>query len=350
MKQLTSPYQSSFNRHNSNRRNSNHPGFTSVSSFIPAALILAAGGLVIGAQDVAAQVETSVGVMTFDPDSGFVEIDNNAFDIQTGEFSNTSNIPLPTPLPERTEEGVALPVRSDLLAPNTVELSPDFEYIQLNFDEQLREDRGVGTYTLNRDSLELTTEFDLRYRVGSHDFGEGIQVIVTDANGEEVSRESAFVRGDSIQFGPNPDGEGPVPGEPIRGERLPTENSLSVTYGIDDRVELRVLNIRRDGFPPRESGVYFSESGELIVEDLQNGGDLDFDDGEYFGFSEGQGEADASVEEQEVVTEEVVTETPLEPETREEESVEADEITTIVEMDAEVEEERIFGEVEIPDT
>lgn len=322
----------------------------SQSSFFRSILfIVVTAGLALETQDAAAQITSDGGVVQFDEETGFVGIDNNAFDVQTGDFSNTSRIPLPDGLPETTEEGVRLPVRTDVQAPNAIRIKPDFDYIQFNFDQDLDEDRGVGTYVLDRESLQVTSRFDLKYRPGSHAFGEGIQIIVEDADGEEVVRETAFVRGDDILRGPNLDDSTPGEGDEVTGTVLPSESSLSATYGIDDDVQLRVLNIRGNGFQPSESGIYFAEDGELIVEDLPDGGDLDFDDGEYVERTQGRGEADASVEEEEVTVEETVTETPLDPELREEVGeVESDEITTIVEMDAADEEVVEYGEVELP--
>ena len=308
-----------------------------VSNVFPLALLISTGGIGLSASGAIAQVSSSISVMEFDPDTGFVEIDNNAFDIRTGEFGNTSNIPLPDGLPTNTQEGESLPVRTDVLAPNSIEITPDFDYIQRTFNAEISEDGSIGTYLLDEDSLQLTTQFDLRYRVNSHDFGEGIQVNVLDEDGNTTDSQTVFVRGDLIERGPD-------------GELLPSENQVQTTYGSSETVELRVLNLRREGVDPRESAIYFSEDGELIVEDLQNGGDLDFDDGDYVGISGGEGEADAVLEESVVETEEVTTETPLDPETREEEIVETDEITTVQEMDAVNETTVEFGEVEIPNT
>ncbi|MEL6259880.1 MAG: hypothetical protein AAFQ40_04855 [Cyanobacteria bacterium J06623_5] len=299
--------------------------------------MLISGGVGLSAPAAIAQVSSSVSIMEFDPDTGFVQIDNNAFDIQTGEFDNTSNTPLPDGLPPGTREGDSLPVRTDILAPNSIEITPDFEYIERTFNTEISGDGSIGTYLLDEESLQLTSQFDLRYRVGSHDFGEGIQVNVLDEDGNSIDSQTVFVRGDSIQLGPD-------------GELLPSENQIRTTFGVSETVELRVLNLRQDGAVPDESAIYFSEDGELIVEDLQDGGDLDFDDGDYVGLSGGEGEAAAILEEEVVETEEVTTETPLDPETREEEIVETDEITTIQEMDAVTETVTDFGEVEIPPT
>ena len=306
-------------------------------TFIPVALLMVAGGTGLSAQSASAQINPPGPVMQYNPQTGVVEVDSNTFNIRTGDFENTSNIPLPTLLPETTREGVALPVDRSRLVPNDIEITVDEDYIRRALDDSLDDGRGEGTYILTPDSVELTTDFNLNYRVGSHDFGEGIEVIVNDGDGSEISRESAFVRGDSIERGPN-------------GAQLPSSNSIRTTYDTDDTVRLRVLNLRQEGVAPSESGIYFSESGELIVEDLPNGGDLDFDDGEYVEIFGGRGEALATVREQEVETEEQVTETPLEPEIREEESSETEEVTSIIEMDAVTVEDIDWGEVELPET
>lgn len=310
-------------------------------AFIPAALLMATSGMSLTAQRAIAQENTTVNppgpVMEYNRDTGVVEVDNNTFNLRTGNFENTSNIPLPTLLPEITRQGVALPVDRSQLVPNTVELTVDEAYVREALDDALDERRGEATYVLTPNSVELTTRFNLNYRAGSHTYGEGIEVTVTDQNGEETFQDSAFVRGDRVRRGPD-------------NRLLPSNNSVQATYGTTDAVTLRVLNLRRDGAEPSESGIYFSESGEFIVEDLQNGGDLDFDDGEYVRISGGRGEAEATVRESEVTTETQVIETPLDPEVREEEVVDSEEVTTFLEMDAVTLEERDWGQVAIPNT
>ncbi|MEL6553839.1 MAG: hypothetical protein AAFQ63_10320 [Cyanobacteria bacterium J06621_11] len=304
-----------------------------------AALMIATGGLMSGSQSAIAQTLNEGGLsdnVTLNSD-GSVDVDFNSFDVRTGPQQNTSNIPLPVGLPTEVIERRALPVDRSRLAPNTIEITPDIEFIDNSLESAL--DRGspnTTTYMLDADSLELTTRFDLNQRVGSHDFGEGIEAIVTDGDGEVVSRESAFVRGDVIQIGPD-------------GETLPQSNQLSVQYGLEDTVNLRVLNIRRDGTDPRESGIYFTQDGEFIVEDLQNGGDLDFDDGEYFEIFGGRGEADV-VEESIEVTQDPQTELiPLESDFFDVEAIEEDIIESVQEMDEISEEVIERGEIEAPD-
>ncbi len=123
-----------------------------------------------------------------------------------------------------------------------------------------------------------------------------------------------------------------------------------VRFGANDVVEIRVLNIRENGNEPNESAIYFSEDGEFVVEDLQNGGDLDFDDGEYVQIVDGQGNVE-TVEIRTTVDEESsVTETPLDPEIREEVvTLESDTTTEVVQFDEVVETARDFGEVGLPD-
>ena len=74
-----------------------------------------------------------------------------------------------------------------------------------------------------------------------------------------------------------------------------------MNYGADDVVELRVLNLRSNNAQPSESAIYFTDDfrspningverfGEFIVEDFQDGGDRDFDDGEYVQAPTGEG-------------------------------------------------------------
>ncbi|MEM9090812.1 MAG: hypothetical protein AAGC93_18950 [Cyanobacteria bacterium P01_F01_bin.53] len=298
------------------------------------AILLATGGVALTGQAARAQTASNI---QFNAATGAVQIDNNAFDIQTGALENESNIPLPVGLPAETREGVALPVDRGSLAPNSIEITPDLDYIHESVNSALGNEENNTNYELDRDSLQLNTQFDLSQKEGSHAYGEGIEATVFDGDGSVVSRESTFVRGGSVRIGPD-------------GEELPTESQLNVLYGADDTVELRVLNIRRNGNDPDESGIYFSEDGEFIVEDLQNGGDLDFDDGNYVQLSGGKGQANA-VQEREVVSIETdETETPLDPDTRVEEVVEQDVIESVVESDTVAEEEREYGGIEAPDT
>ena len=308
------------------------------------AVLVATGTLALGGQRANAQtvsiderLTSSGATLNFDADSGQVQLDVNSFNVQTGPLRNTSNIPLPTVLPESVRQGQPLPVDRSRQAPNTIEITPDINYVRETLDDALDPGRdSVTNYTLDEESLELTTQFDLNWRQGSHDFGEGIEAFVIDENGQETSRESAFVRGDVIRRGPN-------------NELLPDSTRLNVNYGANDTVNLRVLNLRREGFAPRESAIYFTNDGQFIVEDLQNGGDLDFDDGEYLEFFGGRGEAEVVEELREVEREEEVTETPLEPRTRQEEVVETDVVRSIEQMDAVTDEVVERGEIEISD-
>ncbi|MEM9152400.1 MAG: hypothetical protein AAGB19_18355, partial [Cyanobacteria bacterium P01_F01_bin.3] len=254
-----------------------------------------------------------------------------------GALENTSNIPLPAILPEQVSEGVSQPVRDNILAPNTVDILPDVDYINRAFNRRINNrNDSDAQYTLDVDSLQLTTEFDLNYVRGAHDYGEGIEVTVFDSDDNVVNRESTFVRGGRVTVGPN-------------GETLPESSQINVFYGAEDRVELRVLNLRRNGANPSESGVYFSADGELIVEDLRNGGDLDFNDGEYLRVHGGQGEANAITESQSITTRTRVRDTPVDPETRTEESVVTEIVENIEEADEISTEERIRGQVTLPD-
>ncbi|MEL6937696.1 MAG: hypothetical protein AAFO84_00720 [Cyanobacteria bacterium J06598_1] len=304
------------------------------------ALLLTTSGIGLNAQSVIAQSVTDGGLgrnLTRDPETGQVFIDNNSFDIETGPLQNTSNTPLPSVLPTDVQQRQPVEVDRTRLAPNTVQITPDIEYIDTSLERAL--DRGSNnatTYMLNTDSVELTTEFDVNQRVGDHIFGEGIEAIVIDGAGNEVSRESAFVRGTRVQIGPN-------------GETLPQSGQLNVDYGTDDTVILRVLNLRSDGADPTESGIYFTRDGEFIVEDQPNGGDLDFNDGEYLEISGGSGEAEVL---EEVVTTEVVsedTDTPLPSEFFDVEQIEEDVIQSLQEMDEVSDEVIERGEIEAPD-
>ena len=228
---------------------------------------------------------------------GSVRVDNNARDIRTGPLLNNSNIPLPAFLPSTTQEGVSIPVDRSILAPNTIQIRPDLPYIEENFNRLVNTPISGSDpeYTFQRDTLEITTTFELIYRQGNHNFGEGIQVRVLDGAGNERSSQTVFVRGDGVTVGPD-------------GQTLGTRESVEVRYGADDVVELRVLNLRSNNQEPSESAIYFTDDfrstdingneriGEFIVEDLQNGGDLDFDDGEYVQAPTGTGTGIARAE------------------------------------------------------
>ncbi|MGC1305701.1 MAG: hypothetical protein WA885_00620 [Phormidesmis sp.] len=247
------------------------------------ALLLTAGSFGLCTPAALAQAAPNVPVRS--PD-GSVRIDNNARNIRTGPLQNESNIPLPANLPESTSEGVAIPVDRSRLAPNSIEIRPDVPYIEQSFGDILNSQTpgDDARYEVQRNSFRITTTFGLVYRPGAHLFGEGIQVTVVKANGERVP-QTAYVRGDRVTRGPN-------------GEPLPTSESIQATYGADDFVELRVLNLRRNGAQPTESAIYVTRRfsvdgrvGEFIVEDLPNGGDLDFDDGQYVQGLTGVGQA-----------------------------------------------------------
>ena len=225
-------------------------------------------------------------------DDGSVRVNNNARNIRTGPLRNSSNIPLPTLLPPDTQESRPVPTDRSRQAPNTIQIRPDLPYIQENFEQLVNGANSTNNdYTFQRDSLRITTTFNLEYRQGNHGFGEGIQVRVLDATGNERDLpQTVYVRGDGVTVGPE-------------GQTLPRQASVDVVYGADDVVELRVLNIRRNNAQPSESAIYFTDDfrspdingneriGEFIVEDFQDGGDRDFDDGEYVQAPTGEGRA-----------------------------------------------------------
>lgn len=289
--------------------------------------LLATGLNMVGATVAQALPELQVG------SDGAVHIDRNAFDLRTGELTNESNIPLPSGLIQNRQERQAQPVRQDALAPNTIEINADVENIQQQFSNAAPE------FTLQPESLQLTTQFDLQHRPSNHAFGEGIQVTVYGPDGTIKDQQTSFVRGDRVTLDAN-------------GNQLPSSARINIYYGAQDTVELRVLNLRRDGADPTESGIYFTTEGEFAVEDLRNGGDLDFNDGDYFRMSNGSGQADIAKED-ESITETIsyrteVVETPLDPILREEQVVET-EVLQFDRVAQEVEQEREYGQVESAD-
>ncbi|MGB3300997.1 MAG: hypothetical protein WBA76_22235, partial [Phormidesmis sp.] len=301
-------------------------------------LLLATGGLGVGVQSAIAQeVVSQSPTINYNSVTGSVNVDRNAFDIRTGELRNGSNILLPNELPKVSKDRVSIPARPGVQAPNSIETTADVDYINQSFNSILMEDMSNVTYTILPDSLALTTQFDVRYRRGDHAFGEGIQATVFGADGAVKDRQSAFVRGDRIRTGPN-------------GESLPASNQLGVTYGANDKVELRVLNLRENNAQPTESAIYFSRDGQFIVEDLQDGGDRDFNDGDYLEISQGKGEALSVEETAEVSTEIREIETPLAPETRQDEIVETSFARSLQAVETSVEENKTWGRIESPDT
>lgn len=272
-----------------------------------------------------------------DSATGAVHVDHNAFDIQTGPLENQSHIPLPAGLIEETHEGVAQPIIHGELAPNSVEITPDVDYIDHSINQLLDPDTSNVSYTLQSDSLQLMTQFNLGHQAGDHAYGEGIQVTVFGPDGTVQSRESIFVSGGRVTIGPD-------------GQLLPATATINVTYGVNDTVELRVLNLRDNYAPPSESGIYFSQNGEFVVEDLPNGGDLDFNDGGYVQSFSGHGEAQTLAEHSDISYATQIVETPLEPEIRQDvvESVEVVEQIEQIETVDEV--ERDWGQIELPET
>ncbi|EDX84040.1 hypothetical protein S7335_1737 [Synechococcus sp. PCC 7335] len=223
-------------------------------------------------------------------DDGSVWVNNNAREIRTGPLRNSSNTPLPASLPTSTAEGVAVDVDMTRLAPNSIEIRPDVSYIEETFNQVVNESGGglEARYNILRDSLQITTTFELRQAPGHHGYGEGIQVTVISPDGSRSVPQTVYVRGQNVKRGPD-------------GSRLGTMASVEVAYGADDVVELRVLNIRRNFAEPTESAIYFTSNfsddgkvGEFVVEDMQDGGDLDFDDGEYVQGPTGVGSAIAT--------------------------------------------------------
>lgn len=302
----------------------------SASSVALLTVLIATGGLGLVTEAAFAQE------IFYDSDSGVVEVDNNAFNLTTGELSNGSNIALPNRLPQTATEGVSIPPRPGVFAPNSIELTADVPYINSAFNDILPQQNPNATYQLQTETLELTTQFDVNYGPGNHAFGEGIEVTVFNPDGSIKTQESAFVRGDRVQF--REDG------------RLPESGQVTANYGADETVELRVLNVREDNAQPSESAIYFSESGQFIVEDLQDGGDRDFNDGDYLQISGGRGEAATLEEISEVVVENLQAETPLAPETRQEERVETEIVRTFREIETDEQTERDWGSVAAPDT
>lgn len=89
-------------------------------------VLITASGLGLCSGSATAQTAPNI---NYDSNTGAVQVNNNAFNIQTGVLENTSNIPLPAGLPTATRDGLAQPTNSQLMAPNSVELTPNVAYI-----------------------------------------------------------------------------------------------------------------------------------------------------------------------------------------------------------------------------
>ncbi len=316
-----------------NRGISSGANFSVQSSAVFVAVLAATGGVGLMAQGTLAQ--SSPANIQFDSGSGAVRVNNNAFILQTGEFNNTSNIPRPAGLPATVQEGVGIEVLPNTLVPSTVELRTDVDYINRSFNELINA-TPTTTYILQNDSIRLTTQFNVSHQVGQHSYGEGINATVSGPDGDRTSGP-VFVRGDRVNLGPN-------------GEVLPEANQIIVRYGAADTVKLQVLNLRDNNASPNESGIYFSADGQFIVEDFQNGGDFDFNDGGFLQISGGQGEALVVQEDTETSESNSVEERILPPEIRTEELTESDVIAGEPQtVDIVVSEERTRGSIEYPD-
>ncbi|MEO1069423.1 MAG: hypothetical protein AAFW95_09935, partial [Cyanobacteria bacterium J06638_6] len=176
-------------------------------------------------------------------------------------------------------------------------------------------------------------------------------MIVYDSEGNEIDRKVAYVRGDNVTLDPD-------------GQPLPDRAEINVTYSAGDRVVLGVMHQAANEVLPQESGIYFTNNGEFAVEDRPDGEFVaagrrprrgsfarnDFNDGDYFRLSDGEGNAvltdvDTRQFEETIFIEEIIT-TPLEPLLRQEEEV--IEIPVSVDRVAtHTEEQREYGEVEL---
>ncbi|MFK8186155.1 MAG: hypothetical protein AB8B99_22500 [Phormidesmis sp.] len=288
-----------------------------------------------------------------DANTGAVTVERNAYTLETGPLINTSNIPLPAFVPSSTAVGQPLPTVTDgALAPNSVIFGTDLDYIRANFSDAVRANGNNSAshsntlYVIENGSISVTTEITLEQAVGDHQYGEGVEIrvldtnnnilpnaVIIDGNGQPVNR--IFVRGDGVTIGP-------------QGQTLNTSEMLMVTYDENQKVAVSLLNLRENNAAASESGAYFTQNGELIVEDLQNGGDRDFNDGDYFNFRVGKGSAIATEEDTQITVTTETEETTLTPEIRREEIVVETPIETVEVSEDVRTESRTYGSVELP--
>jgi hypothetical protein len=239
------------------------------------------------------------------------------------------------------QEKVAQPVIEDQLAPNSIQIQVDRENLQQQLQPHLQP-QVPPNFEVQEESFQFRSRFDVRQNLGNHDYGEGIEVNVYGPDGTLRSSEKVFVRGDRVSE--------------FNGQALPEADFIEVTYGAADRVELRVLNLRpgeNGEVTEHESAIYPTVNGDLAVEDFQNGGDLDFNDGNYLEIANGSGDTQLIHEGERAVqgeiTETDAVETPLPPNVRIVHSLEQEsEFSTSV--ITEVESTRDYGSVENPRT
>jgi hypothetical protein len=281
-------------------------------------------------------------------DEGAFHIDRNAFDIFSGTLENDSNIPLPDGLIHNPQEGHAQSVIEGQLAPNTIDIQADTEYLEQELRSYLSDylqqdptsELSPEDFGLQSGTLQLRTRFDIHHSAGNHEYGEGIEVNVYGPDGILRETQRVFVSGDGVSHD-------------AAGNPLPATASLEVIYGAQDRVELRVLNLRPDEdgeVTEHESAVYANVTGDLAVEDLQNGGDLDFNDGDYIESFSGAGETQLLGQQNIAVADVTVTtevvEAPLPPLERQAVTL-VEDLSVVPHQFIEVEESRNYGDIEV---
>lgn len=204
------------------------------------------GGAILLASPLSAHgQEISVDVL------GNVTVQEGAYIIETGEQSNESNIKLPSILPSSVSEGVRVPTQKDILAPSSLNVSVDDEYVVDSVTQ------ATGLTVVDYD-VRVTSQIDTR--PGSHSYAEGLK----------DDDELVLVRGSRVRHD-------------LDGNPLPETATINSEFGRGETAEIEVVNLRPHANELSDSGVYFTESGDVIVEDLQNGGnnpqrEPDFDD------------------------------------------------------------------------
>lgn len=251
---------------------------------------------------------------TYDPTTGQSQTTNGVFEIKTDPSDlNNQGINTPNDVDTlRTVEGQRQREFRDQNG-NTTPASNSFD-VRINGTELERQFNQVAPgSTLDQNSLQYNTEIVLKSREGNHAYAQGIRATVTHADGTQTT-QTILVAGDRVKVGPD-------------GKPLPTEAKIPTSFGPNDKVKWEVVNIKENGGAIEDSGVTIDKNGMLAWEDMKNGGDYDFRDGQGAATFGGSGSGNF----QQIVTsvKTTVTEVPIDPSTRQTQSTVRNDATVV---------------------